>query len=75
MPMDQLIDKEKEMERIAKELSKVEKDISMLEGKLSNANFVSRAPEAVVQGEKEKLEKAKALYAQLQDSKERLSAL
>ena len=43
-----------------------------LKGKLSNENFVSRAPEAVVQAERDKLSKAESLLQQLQESQARL---
>ncbi len=51
------IDKEKEAERIKKEIQNLEKVIAGIKGKLSNKQFVERAPEAVVVKEKEKLEK------------------
>lgn len=54
-----LIDGEKERERIAKEKIQMEKEISRLEGKLSNQGFLAKAPEAVVAKEKEKLEEYK----------------
>ncbi|MFI3313156.1 MAG: valine--tRNA ligase [Eubacteriales bacterium] len=72
MPMNQLIDFEKELERIAKEMEKAQKNLAMLEGKLSNEKFVSRAPEAVVNAEKEKAETARNLLAQLAEAKKRL---
>ena len=58
IPMGDLIDTEKELERLNKEKAACEKDIQFLNGKLSNEKFVSKAPEAVVAQEKEKLEKA-----------------
>ena len=75
MPMRQLVDFEKELERIAKEMEKTEKEVSRLEGKLNNEKFVSRAPEAVVAAEREKLEKAKALLAQLCESEARFQKM
>jgi len=72
IPLDQLIDFEKEMERLNKEMEKARKEIANYEGKLSNQNFVSRAPEAVVNAERAKLEKAKALLAQLENDAFRL---
>lgn len=60
IPLAELIDKEKELERLAKEQEKVQKDIDFVEKKLSNQSFVSKAPEAVILAEKEKLEKATA---------------
>ena len=72
IPLDQLIDFEKETERLNKEMEKAKKEIAGYEGKLSNQNFVSRAPEAVVNAERAKLEKAKALLAQLEEDAKRL---
>ena len=72
MPMNELVDVEKELVRLAKEIEKAEKNIAGLKNKLSNANFVSRAPEAVVSAEREKLEKAENLLAQLKESEARL---
>lgn len=51
-------DEEKEKERIKKEVENLEKVIKMVKGKLDNKEFVERAPEKVVNMEKEKLEKA-----------------
>ena len=72
MPMNELVDVEKELQRLAKEIEKAEKNIAGLKGKLSNENFVSRAPEAVVQAERGKLAKAESLLQQLQESQARL---
>ncbi len=72
IPMNQLVDIEKELERIAKELEKARKNLASIEGKLSNENFVSRAPENVVNAEKEKAEKARALITQLEEAEKRL---
>ncbi len=58
IPMDELVDKEKELARLNKELEKTLKEIAMLEGKLANEKFVSKAPAAVIEGERDKLAKA-----------------
>ena len=58
IPLDELVDKEKELARLQKELEKVEKDIASLEKKLSNENFTSKAPEQVIAAERAKLAKA-----------------
>lgn len=68
IPMEQLIDKDKERQRLQKELETAQKEINMLEGKLSNEQFVSKAPAAVVEGEREKLQKAKDLLNKVQES-------
>ena len=68
IPMGELVDIAKELERIDKELEKARKNLAMLEGKLSNENFVARAPQAVVDAEREKAAKAKDLIVQLEES-------
>ncbi len=75
IPMGQLVDVAKELERVDKELEKARKNLAGLEAKLSNESFVSRAPEAVVNAEREKASKAKDLIAQLEESKAALLKL
>ena len=75
IPMGQLVDVAKELERIEKELEKAQKNLAGIEGKLNNENFTARAPEAVVAAEREKAEKAKALILQLQQSADALKKL
>ena len=75
IPMGQLVDVAKEVERISKELEKNQKFLSSLEAKLSNEKFVARAPEAVVNAEKEKAAKTRDLIAQLQQSLEAMQKL
>ena len=58
IPMDELIDREKELARLEKEKAACQKDIDFLSGKLSNAGFVAKAPEKVIAMEREKLAKA-----------------
>ena len=72
MPLAELVDFEKELARIAKEKENCLKQIVMFESKLSNEAFVSRAPEKVVNDQKEKLAKNQALLAQLIESEKRL---
>ena len=68
MPMAELVDLEAERERLNKELEKAKKQLEAQEKKLANENFVSRAPEAVVNAERERAEKAKALIANIEES-------
>ena len=75
IPMGQLVDVAKEIERIGKELEKAQKFLKSIEGKLSNEKFVSKAPEAVVAAEKEKAAKTAALIEQLQQSLEAMKKL
>ena len=58
IPMDELIDKDKELARLKKEQEKVQKDLDFLSKKLSNPGFLAKAPEKLVEAEKEKLAKA-----------------
>jgi len=68
MPLAELVDFEKELARIAKEKANAEKQLAGIEGKLKNENFVSKAPEAVVNAEREKAEKLRALIEKLDAS-------
>ncbi len=68
MPLAELVDLEKERQRIEKELEKAQKELQRIEGKLANQQFVAKAPESVVNAEREKAEKAKALIANLTES-------
>ncbi len=72
MPLSDLIDFEKEVERLEKEKVKLEGELKRVKGKLSNEKFVSKAPEKVVNAEKEKLIK----YQEMMDKVlERLKTL
>ena len=75
MPMSQLVDVAKELERVCRELEKTQKNLAAVEGKLSNEKFTARAPEAVVNAEREKAQKLRALCDQLAESKARLERI
>ncbi len=68
MPMAELVDIAKELARIAAERKKAEENLQRIEAKLANESFTSRAPENVVNAEREKAEKARALIAKLDES-------
>ncbi len=72
IPMAELVDLEKERARIEKELANAEKQLAGQIGKLANQNFVTRAPEAVVNAEREKKAKLEALIENLKLSLENL---
>ena len=57
-----------ELERIAKEIERAQNGLRGVEQKLSNEKFVSRAPEVVVNAEREKAAKYKELIAKLEES-------
>lgn len=75
IPMADLIDKEAELLRLAKELSKLDKDIAHAQGKLTNPQFTDKAPEEVIAKEQEKLMLAKQSKEKLLEHKGRIEAL
>ncbi len=75
IPMGQLVDVAKELERVRKELEKAKNNLAAIESKLSNEKFTARAPEAVVNAEREKAAKARDLIQQLEESEAALSRL
>ncbi len=68
MPLNELVDLDKERERLQKELDNALNMVKRTEGKLQNESFVARAPEAVVNAEKEKLEKYREVAAKLEEN-------
>ena len=68
MPLSELVDVEKERERLEKEIAKAKSEIERTEQKLANEAFTSKAPEAVVNVERDKLAKQKALLDNLRES-------
>jgi valyl-tRNA synthetase len=67
-----VIDLAAEGARLAKEMAKADADIARVDAKLGNPNFVARAPEDVVEEEKEKREEAQARKAKIAEALERL---
>ncbi|SHE94891.1 valine--tRNA ligase [Alkalibacter saccharofermentans] len=62
IPLDELVDKEKELERLNKEKDNLAKEIDRVVKKLSNEGFIKKAPEKVVEEEKAKQEKYQKMY-------------
>ncbi|KAA0874721.1 valine--tRNA ligase [Nitrincola tapanii] len=75
VPMAGLIDKEAELARLAKELDKLNKEIARLDGKLSNAGFVSKAPAEVVAKEREKLAEMQSAYTRLSEQQAEIARI
>ena len=75
IPMAGLIDKEAELSRISKSLEKIEKDYTRTQGKLSNEKFVSNAPAAVIDKEREKLESLTMQIEKLKAQYQTISSL
>jgi valyl-tRNA synthetase len=72
LPLRGVIDLAAERARLAKEMAKCDVDIARVEAKLGNPNFISRAPEEVVEEEKEKREEAQMRKAKIAEALQRL---
>jgi valyl-tRNA synthetase len=72
LPLAGVIDLAAERARLAKEMAKCDADIARVDAKLGNANFVARAPEDVVEEEKEKRDEAQARKSKIAEALERL---
>ncbi|WP_411359886.1 valine--tRNA ligase [Pseudidiomarina sp. YC-516-91] len=75
IPMAGLIDTAAELARLDKALEKAEKEVAMFARKLSNENFVAKAPEDVIAKEREKLQNAEETLQQLQQQRAKIAAL
>ncbi|AJQ96257.1 valine--tRNA ligase [Gynuella sunshinyii] len=75
VPMAGLIDVEAEKARLKKEIDKAEKDFSRISAKLANESFVAKAPEAVVNTEKDKAAALEQTIANLKDQIDKLDQL
>ncbi len=73
LPMDELVDREKEIERLTKEKTRLEGEIKRVEGKLSNKGFTDKAPASVVEEERQKGEKYKAMLEKVLESLEKMA--
>jgi valyl-tRNA synthetase len=72
MPLAELVDIGKERERLDRDIVKTNADIALVEKKLANKQFTSKAPENVVIAEREKLAKLRAFLANLKNSRNAL---
>lgn len=68
IPMEQLVDKEKELARLAKEEAKARKDIEFVQKKLQNPGFCEKAPAQLIAAEREKLARAEEKLAKVLES-------
>lgn len=68
IPLNDLIDYSKEMERLEKELNTAKSELKRAESKLKNEGFLKGAPEALVEKEKEKVEKYSHLIDDINNS-------
>ena len=73
IPMDSLIDPKEEMERLQKEKDHLEKEIDRVVKKLANKGFIDKAPEKVVEEERGKEAKYRAMYENVLELMKRFS--
>ncbi len=73
IPLDELVDFKAELERLEKEKAGVLKEIAFVSGKLNNEKFVAKAPEALVNEQREKLAKYNEKLAMLEESIAKIS--
>ena len=74
IPLGELVDTEKEIARLKAEIEKTENEIARANGKLSNQGFVSKAPKALIEGEKAKVQKFTEIREKLLVSLKELEA-
>jgi valyl-tRNA synthetase len=74
LPLGDVIDFAKERARLEKELKKAQDEIARFDAKLGNPGFVAKAPEEVIEEQKEKRAEAEAVSARLREALKRLSA-
>jgi valyl-tRNA synthetase len=75
IPLAGLIDKEAELERLGREISKLETNLERCRAKLTNANFVERAPAQVVEQERGRVTDMEGSLARLHEQRARISTL
>jgi len=74
IPLEDLVDIGKEIERLEKEKANLEKELERVDSKLNNENFVKKAPEKVVEEERAKKAKYADMYAKVIERLERLKS-
>ncbi len=71
--LNEVIDIAAEADRLKKEISKVEKEITKISGKLSNKGFLEKAPDAVIEENKSRLQDEQSKLEKLETALDRLS--
>ena len=75
IPLAGLIDKNSELQRLQRNIEKLEQDAQRINAKLSNQNFLARAPEDVVDKEKRKLADTESALDSLRTQAEKIAAI
>ncbi|MCG7394058.1 valine--tRNA ligase [Microvirga sp. ACRRW] len=75
LPLEGVIDLDAERARLAKEIQKLDAEVGKIDAKLGNADFIKRAPEEVVDEQRERREEALARKAKMEEALGRLSAV
>ena len=68
LPMSELVDRDKELARLKAEMKKLQSEIARVEGKLGNAGFIAKAPQKLVDAERTKGEKYRAMLEKVMES-------
>ena len=72
LPLEGVIDLDAERARLAKEIQKIDADVAKIDAKLGNADFIKRAPEEVVEEQRERRDEALARKAKMEEALGRL---
>ncbi|MFP6889665.1 MAG: valine--tRNA ligase, partial [Nitrospinota bacterium] len=75
VPLDGLIDADEEIRRLEKQINDIGKSVATLEKKLTNPRFIERAPEEVVQKDRNRIEKERSRAEKLQENLSKLMEL
>jgi len=75
VPLAEIIDPALELDRLSREMSRLEQEQRRIQAKLDNENFVSKAPQAVVNKERDKLAEATSSLEKLREQQSRLEAM
>lgn len=73
IPMDELVDFQAELKRLEKEKASVQKELDMVNGKLGNENFVSKAPAAVVEKQRQAKARLEEKMALIEESMQKIA--
>ena len=73
--LEGLIDKDAELKRFAKDIKKAQQELEMRQKKLSNENYVAKAPEAVVNKERQRVTELESILKRLEEEKQKMDAL